>query len=145
MARLKIEDVAKECGLTKRTIRYYEEIGILSPPQRSEKGTRLYTREHIDQLKKIVNAREVLGFSLQELQQFISIGNSLENHSQDYKNTTDRTERKRKLVEIDRILGEQLHLVEQKIQRIQEVKAELEAKRKRAREAIVNIDKDQQK
>jgi DNA-binding transcriptional MerR regulator len=145
MARLKIEDVAKECGLTKRTIRYYEELGILSPPQRSEKGTRLYTKEHIDELKKIVNAREVLGFSLQELQQFISIGNSLENHSQDYKNTTDRTERRRKLAEIDRILGEQLHLVEQKIQRIQEVKAELEAKRKRAREAIVNIDKDQQK
>ena len=36
--RYKIDDVAKESGLTKRTIRYYEEIGLLPPPERSTAG-----------------------------------------------------------------------------------------------------------
>ncbi len=65
MERFKIDDVAKATGLTKRTIRYYEEIGLIKPPARSEGGTRLYTAEDIERLKNIVAAREVLGFSLQ--------------------------------------------------------------------------------
>lgn len=51
MSLYKIDDVAKECGLTKRTIRYYEEIGVMPSPQRTDGGTRLYTREDIDYLK----------------------------------------------------------------------------------------------
>lgn len=52
MSLYKIDDVAKECGLTKRTIRYYEEIGVMPSPQRTDGGTRLYTREDIDYLKR---------------------------------------------------------------------------------------------
>lgn len=50
MDRFKIDDVAKATGLTKRTIRYYEEIGLIKPPARSEGGTRLYTADDIEQL-----------------------------------------------------------------------------------------------
>lgn len=143
MVWLKIEDVAKESGLTKRTIRYYEEIGLLAPLQRSEGGIRLYTQDHIEHLKKIVNAREVLGFSLHELQHFISIRDSLESHRQSYKHITDQTERREKLVEIDRVVGEQLELIEQKLQKIHDVRTELEDMRDRARKAIAKIDEIQ--
>lgn len=145
MAWLKIDDVAKECGLTKRTIRYYEEIGLLPPPERSEGGIRLYTQQHIEYLKKIVNAKEVLGFSLQELQRFISISDTLQSHRQDYKNIADQSERKRKLLEIDQILGEQLELIEAKLQKILHLQNELTALRDRVRKAVAKIDEDQLK
>jgi DNA-binding transcriptional MerR regulator len=142
MVWLKIEEVAKRSGLTKRTIRYYEELGILAPPERSEGKVRLYTEEHIETLQKIVNAKEVLGFSLQELQQFISIGNSIEIQCQDYRNTTDQVERKNRLLKIDKNAGEQLELIAQKIQKIHVVQSDLEKMRIRLQKAIAEIEEE---
>jgi DNA-binding transcriptional MerR regulator len=144
MVWLKIEEVANRSGLTKRTIRYYEELGILAPPERSEGKVRLYTEEHIETLQKIVNAKEVLGFSLQELQQFISIGNTIESQCQDYKlhykNSTDQMERKNRLLEIDKKAGEQLELIALKIQKIHAVQTDLENMRTRVQMAIAEIE-----
>jgi MerR family transcriptional regulator, repressor of the yfmOP operon len=144
MVWLKIEEVAKRSGLTKRTIRYYEELGILAPPERSEGKIRLYTEEHIETLQKIVNAKEVLGFSLQELQQFIVIGNTIESQCQDYKlhykNTADQMERRNRLLEIDKHTGEQLDLIAQKIQKIHRVQTDLENMRIRVQMAIAEIE-----
>ncbi|HEX7056063.1 MAG TPA: MerR family transcriptional regulator [Bacilli bacterium] len=137
---MKIEDVARECGLTKRAIRYYEEIGILPPPDRSKGGVRQYNESHIAHLKKILNAREVLGFSLQELQQYIAIIDALENHKRHYKQITDHAARKEKLLEIEHNLNELLELIEQKANKISAVRAELEQLRERARAAIANIE-----
>lgn len=57
----KIDEVTKQVGLTKRTLRYYEEIGLIHPPERSEGNIRLYTDEDIARIKRIVEAKEVLG------------------------------------------------------------------------------------
>lgn len=56
----KIDEVTKQVGLTKRTLRYYEEIGLICPPERSEGNIRLYTDEDIARIKRIVEAKEVL-------------------------------------------------------------------------------------
>jgi DNA-binding transcriptional MerR regulator len=142
MVWLKIEEVANRSGLTKRTIRYYEELGILAPPERSEGKVRLYTEEHIETLQKIVNAKEVLGFSLVELQHYISIGNTIESQCQDYRNTTDQMERKNRLLEIDKNAGEQLELIAQKIEKIHEVQTDLENKRIRIQKAVAEIEEE---
>jgi MerR family transcriptional regulator, repressor of the yfmOP operon len=146
MVWLKIEEVANRTGLTKRTIRYYEELGILAPPERSEGKIRLYTEEHIQALQKIVNAKEVLGFSLQELQQFISIGNTIEMQCQDYKlhykNSADQAERKNRLLEIDKNASEQLELIAHKIKKIHEVQTDLEYMRNRVQMAIAEIEQE---
>lgn len=139
MDGLKIEDVAKESGLTKRTIRYYEEIGLLPPPKRSEGGIRLYSREHIDYLNRLVSARDVLGFSLLELQQFVKINGELELHRKDYRESTDQAERKVKLAEISERLGTQLEALEQKMQKIHQVKQDLEDLKTRADAALERI------
>jgi DNA-binding transcriptional MerR regulator len=146
MVWLKIEEVAKRSGLTKRTIRYYEELGILPPPERSEGKIRLYTEEHIETLKKVINAKEVLGFSLQELLQYISFQDALEVQCQayklQYKDSADQAERKKRLLEIDKNAGDQLELIDQKLQKIHEVQTELENMRDRVREAISRLDED---
>ncbi len=50
---LKIGDVAELLGVSVRTIRYYEEEGLLAPT-RSAGGTRLYARQHLDRLRAIL-------------------------------------------------------------------------------------------
>ncbi|NUK31641.1 MerR family transcriptional regulator [Parageobacillus sp. VR-IP] len=126
MQRFKIDDVAKETGLTKRTIRYYEEIGLIKPPERSEKGTRLYTKEDVEQLKKVIAAREVLGFSLQELHHFLTLKKAIESHHFEYRNAVDQDEKKQELQNIVSILRKQIDMLEQKMKKMLELKNELE-------------------
>lgn len=136
MVWLKIDDVARETGLTKRTIRYYEEIGLLAPPQRSDGGTRLYTDDDVVSLKKIIHAREVLGFSLQELQDYIQIHDTLEQQRYGYRNSTTADEQRAKLIEIDATITDLLALIQQKMENIQAVQHELVDLQQRARSAL---------
>lgn len=61
-----IGDLAERLGLNVKTIRYYEELGLLSAAPRSESGYRLYTDEHEAQLRFIQGAK-ALGLSLAEI------------------------------------------------------------------------------
>jgi len=77
-----IDDVTKMTGLTKRALRYYEEIGLSLPPQRTKGNARIYSEEEVKELRKVAEAKEVLGFSLQELQQFMSLKRMIEERSE---------------------------------------------------------------
>ncbi|WP_430509902.1 MerR family transcriptional regulator [Gottfriedia solisilvae] len=121
----KIDDVAKECGLTKRAIRYYEEIGLIPPPDRSEGGFRLYTDQHIERLKQIMNVRDVLGFSLQEVQEYISISDAFEERRLEYraaKETLDDEKIREKLIEIKPILSKQLNMIDEKLKKMNDIR-----------------------
>src|SRR5215831_11301903 len=65
----RIEQVSARTGLTKRTLRYYEEIGLLAPPTRTEGGYRLYSEADIQHLQRIKRLRDLLGFSLKEIRE----------------------------------------------------------------------------
>jgi len=62
-----IGELAKRLGITTRTIRYYEEIGLMGPPERIGGGTRMYDRPEVLRLKFILKLKE-LGISLREMQ-----------------------------------------------------------------------------
>jgi DNA-binding transcriptional MerR regulator len=62
---LRIGELARRVQLNPKTIRYYEERGLLSKPKRSESGYRLYTQEEETRLRLIKRAK-LLGLSLQE-------------------------------------------------------------------------------
>lgn len=143
MDELKIDDVAKQSGLTKRTIRYYEEIGILPSPPRSEGGIRLYSEEHINFLKKITNAKEVMGFSLQELQEFIKLSDILEIQKEDYLQVKGTSLQKEKLEKVYNTVVEQLHLIEQKKKKILNVETELLSLKERAEAALIRFGQEE--
>ncbi len=67
MEYVQIGELAKGLGITTRTIRYYEEIGILGAPHRKS-GPRKYSRQDIVRLKFILKLKE-LGISLREIQE----------------------------------------------------------------------------
>lgn len=135
----KIDDVAKACGLTKRTIRYYEEIGLLPPPERSEGGIRLYTREHIDRLNRLIDARDVLGFSLQELQHYLGIIEELEDHRKGYRELADDGRKLRKLLEIEPVVRRQLDVIGEKLDKMLRMRQEIEEFHGRVRAGIERL------
>lgn len=72
MASLLIGEVAERAGLTAPTIRYYESIGLVKPPARSEAGYRRYTETTIEELRFIKKAQG-LGFSLEEISEILKL------------------------------------------------------------------------
>jgi MerR family transcriptional regulator, thiopeptide resistance regulator len=62
----KVGDLAKQTGVSVRTLHYYDEIGLLSPSQRTESGYRLYGEADIIRLQQIVSLRQI-GFSLDQI------------------------------------------------------------------------------
>ncbi|MGG1518526.1 MerR family transcriptional regulator [Paenibacillus oryzisoli] len=139
MDTFKIDDVAKECGLTKRTIRYWEEIGLLMAPERSEGGMRLYTRQHIERLQQIMKARDVLGYTLQEIQEFVAIREELLNHRQTYLNVEDQEQKKQELLEMKRIVSQQIEMVDQKLETLKEFRKELDQMTTRIENGLVQL------
>ncbi|AZB44951.1 MerR family transcriptional regulator [Bacillus sp. FJAT-42376] len=125
MDKFKIDDAAKETGLTKRTIRYYEELGLIKEPERTDGGTRMYSREDIERLKKVVLAKDILGFSLQELQDFVKLREKIQHHREDYQNSSDMAKRKGELDFISQGLAEQIEMIDAKMDRMRDFRDEL--------------------
>lgn len=64
---LRVGELARRAGLTVRTLHHYDEIGLVSPRRRSEAGYRLYGRDDVDRLLRVLLLRR-LGLSLPEVQ-----------------------------------------------------------------------------
>ena len=58
-----IGELVKELNINKETIRYYENIGLLSEPKRNDNGYRIYSKEDIDKVRFILIVKN-FGFSL---------------------------------------------------------------------------------
>jgi DNA-binding transcriptional MerR regulator len=64
----RIGEMAAKVGMTERTIRYYEELGLLESVKRLDGGTRVYTDDDVRRLK-FIRKLKVLGLSLQEMRE----------------------------------------------------------------------------
>ncbi len=68
---LTIGELAKELHLNPKTIRYYEEVGLLPEPRRSESGYRVYSRYEIERLRLVKRAK-LLGLTLAEIREIVA-------------------------------------------------------------------------
>jgi DNA-binding transcriptional MerR regulator len=66
-----IHELARVTGISAKTIRYYESIGLMPAPERAENNYRQYTPAAIERLRYIVSARS-LGFSLVDIGEFLA-------------------------------------------------------------------------
>jgi len=101
--------LAEETGCKVQTIRYYEQIGLMPEPPRTEGGQRRYTRKHSDRLCFIRHSRE-LGFSLDAIRELLSLTDLPDNSCE----------------AADAIARSQLADVENRIARLQSLKQELQ-------------------
>ncbi len=74
--RMQIGEVADRTGLSLRTIRHYEEVGLVIPSARTKGGFRLYTAADVDRLM-VIRRMKPLDFSLEEMRDLLSVTDRL--------------------------------------------------------------------
>lgn len=87
---LRIGDMAREFGVTLRTLRFYEDKGLLQP--RREGNTRLYTHRDVARLKLILLGRKV-GFSLREVKQMMDLYDPAGSNTKQLRTVIEKSER----------------------------------------------------
>jgi MerR family transcriptional regulator, repressor of the yfmOP operon len=136
-----IEQVATRTGLTKRTLRYYEEVGLLPPTGRTEGNYRLYTDDDIQRLERIKELRDLLGFSLADIRQLLQADDERIHIKEAFRQETDAAAKVAQLDRSDELIHRQLHLIEQKLSGLEQMRATLLAKLERhqsARKELLN-------
>jgi MerR family transcriptional regulator, repressor of the yfmOP operon len=123
---LRIDAVAQRTGLTKRTIRYYEEIGLVTPSGRSEGNYRLYTEADVLRLERIQRMKQSAGFSLSEILEMLDAEGVRDRIRERYHSVADRAERARMLDESISVLSRQRALVLRKRKALDTLRTEYE-------------------
>ncbi|WP_116365693.1 Cu(I)-responsive transcriptional regulator [Parahaliea mediterranea] len=77
---MNISQAARASGLSAKTIRYYEQIGLVVPPQRADNGYRKYRAADLEELQFLSRARQV-GFDLDECRQLLGLLRDQGRHS----------------------------------------------------------------
>jgi len=82
---MNIGSVSEKTGVTAKTIRYYEEIGLIPPPVRAENGYRHYQDKDVETLRFVQRARG-LGFSVKDVGNLLTLWQDKNRISSDVKN-----------------------------------------------------------
>ncbi|HNP72392.1 MAG TPA: MerR family transcriptional regulator [Kouleothrix sp.] len=109
---MRIGEFAEQAGVTPRTIRYYEGLGLLGPNEREGHGFRYYTEAELTRLKKI-DALKQLGLSLEEIGEVLPL----------YCDDPTGVRGKRRVLEI---LRRQLSETDEKIETLQQLRSDLQ-------------------
>jgi DNA-binding transcriptional MerR regulator len=132
-AELRIGDVAKLAGTTPRTIRYYEEIGLLPAAGGREPGAhRTYAEADVERLTDLLRLKDLLGVSLEELKALVEAEDARAALRREWRGGVEDPLRRRQILE--QSLGHisrQLELVRRRRDEIAKLEAELVARRRR--------------
>jgi MerR family transcriptional regulator, repressor of the yfmOP operon len=141
-ASLRIGDVARLVGTTPRTIRYYEEIGLLAEaPARPSGRHRLYTDAEVERLREVMRLKELLGVSLEELKTLLTAEEArAEVRAQLRREDVDSIRRRELLSEALGHIDRQLELVRHRAAELGKLEEELSETRKRVRRKIRGLD-----
>src|SRR5579864_1553651 len=120
----RIGEAAEATGLTQRTIRYYEELGLLKPAAHVSGGNRRYDDEDLDRLQLIKRLREVVGLSLADIRSFLDTETERETLKAEYDATTDPVRRSEVLARAEPLLRRRIELLERKLAAVQDFLAE---------------------
>jgi MerR family transcriptional regulator, repressor of the yfmOP operon len=125
----RIGEVAARAGITTRTIRYYEELGLLGPVEGRSKGAhRLYSEADVSRLVELVRLRDLLGLSLDELTALAETGQARAVLRDQWAGTTSDEERVAIVREAIPLVESQLALVLARQEKLDEFAAELRGK-----------------
>jgi len=128
---IRIGEVAERTGLTPRTIRYYEEIGLLpGPPDRRKGEHRAYDDTDVERLSELTRLRDLLNLSLDELKQLVEAEEARAAIRRQFNATDSDAERIDLLDAALPHVDTQLSLVRHRIEELRSLESELVDKRK---------------
>jgi DNA-binding transcriptional MerR regulator len=127
---LRIGDLAERAGVTPRTVRYYEELGLLPRSDREQGKHRTYDDAAVDRLRDLARLRDLLGLSLEELKRVVEGEDAREELRLQFEQADSRQER---LAIVEAALTNvdlQLELARRRKEQLQELEADLLDRRK---------------
>ena len=128
---LRIGELADLAGTTPRTIRYYEEIGLLGGgSDRAQGKHRAYTETDVERVREIIRLRDLLGLSLDQLRELLEAESARAHLRAELQQTEAPAERRRILEELGPHIDTQLKLVRSRLSELSDLAAELEDKQK---------------
>ena len=128
----RIGDVAERVGVTTRTIRYYEELGLLGTASARTKGAhRLYSEADIARLEELIRLRDLLGLTLEELVALAEAEEARAALRDQWAESATDTERARIVEAASPLVERQLELVRARQDRLSDFAGELSEKLRR--------------
>ncbi len=133
---MQIGEVAERTRLTQRTLRFYEEKGLLASPTRMEGGFRLYSDEDVQRIEHILQLKHLLGFSLSEIKAMVDAESEIAELHARYRQESDAAAKLQRIRDGIQLIERQEAVIDQKISQLQEMRArwqeQLERYRKRS-------------
>ena len=141
-SRLRIGEVAELTGTTPRTIRYYEELGLLPVAVGREPGShRLYEQADVERLRDVLRLKELLGMSLEELRELAAVEVARASLRREWdQGIEDPARRREVLTEALGYVERQLELARRRRVDVTKLEGELRAKRDRLRDRLRELD-----
>jgi MerR family transcriptional regulator, repressor of the yfmOP operon len=127
-AYLQIGEVAERTGVTQRTLRFYEEKGLLKPPSRLDGGFRLYSEDDVQRVERIKRLQTLLGFTLADIKEMVEAEEVKTQIRAEYRKDAEVSERRAKLAKAREVTERQVAMIDQKLAALQEMKSNLERK-----------------
>ena len=138
---LRIGEVAQRTGTTPRTIRYYEEIGLLPRSGAREPGAhRVYDDADVERLSQLLELKALLGISLDELGEIAAAESARASLRNEWQAGIEDPVRRREVLEqANAHLDRQLELIRGRRDAIDKLEADLVARRRRVRDRLREI------
>jgi DNA-binding transcriptional MerR regulator len=140
-AEMRIGEVAKLAGTTPRTIRYYEEIGLLPATGSREPGThRTYAETDVERLTELLRLKDLLGLSLEELKELVEAEGARAELRREWHGGVEDPVRRRQILEQSlTYTARQLTLVRRRRDEIKKLEDELLQRRRRAKSLLREV------
>ncbi len=134
--------MAELTGTTPRTIRYYEEIGLLpAPPEREPGSHRVYDESDVARLQELLSLKDVLGITLEELRELAAAESARASLREEWQSGVEDPARRREI--LDEAIGHidrQRELIRNRRSELEKLDRELRARRRRLRSRLRSAD-----
>jgi MerR family transcriptional regulator, repressor of the yfmOP operon len=137
---LQIGEVADRTGVTQRTLRFYEERGLLKPPTRMDGGFRLYSEDDIGRVEQIKRLQTLLGLTLAEIKEMVEAEEVREELNATFRPDRPVEERLERVGRRVEVTQRQFDIISAKLTAMQEMRKDLEEKLTRYREVIADLE-----
>ena len=141
---LRIGEVARLAGTTPRTIRYYEEIGLLpAAGGRAPGAHRTYAEADVERLTELLRLKALLGLSLEELKELVEAEGARAELRREWQSGVDDPVRRRQILDESlTYTARQLDLVRRRRDEIKKLEEELVGRRKRVKSLLRELESE---
>jgi len=140
IADLQIGEVAERTGVTQRTLRFYEEKGLLKPPSRMDGGFRLYSEADVQRVEQIRRLQNLLGLSLAEIKEMVEADEALSQIRAEYRKDAEVEEKLDQLHRAMAVTEKQYAIIHQKLEQLQTMSDQLEKRLQTYRTWQANLE-----